>query len=184
MNRNDEVKVPATLMDRCQQFAGRMVNDYSAGRNQASLEVSSHGAERNVELQMEAKAAECAFAIWAGLDPINDVHWERRPDSGFDLAIDRYRIDVKHTYSHYKYLIWPVNKRHIFESKPFNALVLVKGENGRYCVSCWMLKSMFRLICREANEGDPLTPGTWYIHQADCWPMDLFTGKRLRSEAA
>lgn len=174
--------MPPDVIADARQWARQMIADYAAGRCNASLAVSSHGAENNIELQTQAKLAEVAFAIWVGENPTDAVHWGRRPDRGFDIAVGKYRVDVKHTNQHGQYLIWPVKKRHIFASKPFDALVLVKGAGAVYYVWRWIPKDEFFQKKQEAGPGHRLTEGTWFVHQNDCRTMDTFPCRQ--SEAA
>jgi hypothetical protein len=92
------------------------------GRANASLEVSSHGAQNNSILQAHAKGAECAFCLWAGIDPLTALNWAAKIDRGFDVFWSQRRIDIKHT-ANGRFLIWPINKREFLTEKPIDVLV-------------------------------------------------------------
>src|SRR5207253_1957059 len=114
------IKLPNDLVKRSWDQGRRIVAAYQRGENAASLAVSSHGAEDDAELQAKARMAECAYCVWAKLDPSTALQWGDRCDPGWDVKHLGLRVDVKRTHGNGRYLLWPVNKRQIFESKPFH----------------------------------------------------------------
>jgi hypothetical protein len=164
-NQND-VLLPSDWIENCWKHARRMVADYQAGKHARSLAVSSHGAENDIRLQAWAKMAEVAFALWCGCDPGVVVGWSGEIDPGFDVFC-KIKFDVKHT-AHGRRLIWPINKNDFFDSKNFDALVLVCGEPPLFTIWKWMPKEEFRKRRLIAGEGHDLTPGTRYMEAKDC----------------
>lgn len=149
-----------------------MVRDYRAGRCESSRAVSSHGAEHDNWLQAKAKMAECAFAIWAGADPVEVVRWEAGPDTGADVVLAGIRFDVKWMQGHGRFLIWPIRKAAIYDTKQFDAFVAVRGDGPCQQVIGWISKRQFRDKHHVAGEGHKLTFGTWYLDLAETWPLD------------
>lgn len=121
-----QVDLDNAMVERCLDYGRMVVEGYAAGHNPASRAVSSHGAEYSVELQATARMAEAAFCQWARVDPLEALDWTPTCDAGFDVDLHGVRIDVKATSTGSRYLIWPYRKTHLFASKPFDALVLVK----------------------------------------------------------
>jgi hypothetical protein len=169
-NPND-VRLPDVWIARCWKHARKIVCDYAVGKHAPSLAVSSHGAEKNIGLQAQAKMAEVAFAIWCGCDPEAVVNWSGEIDPGFDV-FHKIKFDVKHT-AHGHRLIWPINKNDFFDSKDFDALVLVRGESPLFNIWKWIWKKDFRRGRLIAGEGHDLTPGTRYMDGYDCCDVDL-----------
>jgi len=149
-----------------------MVANYARGGNPNSLAVSYRGAERDVRLQVAAKMAECIIAIEYDLDPLMVLNWSLEPDH-YDIVIADFRLDVKSAFPTYEYLIWSLAKNHIFESKQFDALALVKI-NDQYGVGYsqgWITKGEFSEMKQIAGEGHKLDCGTWYMHQDELRQM-------------
>lgn len=163
------IELPSDLMERCKHYGQRRVWLYRRGFNAASLAVSSHGAENNPELQAIALMSECAFALWASLDPIGAVNWSDRCDAGFDVKAWGARWDVKYTGRNGRYLIWPIRKRHILASKQFDDLVLIKAAPPRFLIVGWILKAIFVADHHTAPLGHALDEGTWYLDQSELW---------------
>lgn len=169
------VRLTDGLAERCKARGHAIVQAYREGRHAASLAVSSHGAELNVDLQINAKMAECAFCLMVGLDPLVALWWSDRPDPGYDCAWRGWRWDVKSTKLSGRYLIWPVNKRHIFESKPFDMLALMKqhNDNLRFSAGGWVTKTVFADRHEVADEAHRLTTGTWYMDECCLGDLDM-----------
>src|SRR5262249_26386152 len=79
------VTLPSDWIAASNQYGNTVVATYANGGNPASRKVSSHGAEANPQLQAHARMAECAFAIFLGLDPGRVLDWSPRSDGGWDL---------------------------------------------------------------------------------------------------
>ncbi len=174
MGMNHKIVLPEKLIQRCNKFGERVVDSYRAGLNQASLSVSYRGADKNVALQAEAKMAECAFCLWAGLDPIETLHWGRAADLGYDVIYKGSRLDIKWVGLGRKYLIWSKAKNDFFDTRPFDAFVLVKGLRPRFEVSGWLSKYDFYHRHGIAGRSHVLDEGTWFMDSRELWGMDDF----------
>lgn len=161
------VRLPNQLIEDCWGFAQRAVDDYQAGLNPNSLACSYRNADKDVELWAIAKMSECAFAIYAGADPKYALHWERRPDNGYDLFWLGKRWDVKNTKMHCQYLIWSKAKNHIYDSKLFDAMALVKARWPDFLICGWIGKSDFLNKKKVAAAGHALDAGTWFVHESE-----------------
>lgn len=161
-------------MDRCIAHGHDAVRAYAEGRNQRSHALSSHGADTNPELWAMSKMGEVAFAIWAGIDPDRGLNWNNRADDGKDLVAFRHRWDVKTIEDHKRFLIWPINKRHLFHEKQFDALVHVKAAAPLFTIAKWINKQAFFNEKLIANGFTPpgLTEGTWYMYEGRLWEME------------
>jgi hypothetical protein len=166
------VLLPDRLRVRCERYGQEVVRSYAAGLNPASRAVSSHGAERDWDLQARAKMAEVACCLYFGIDPETALNWSQHCDSGFDLDWLGLRIDVKVMHAGSSFLIWPVNKRHIFDSKRFDVFVLVEERLPEFALCGFMRKGDFRARKREAGEGHKLTPGTWFVERDKLDPIE------------
>ncbi len=93
-------------------------------------------------------------------------------EDGSDVEYNGKRVDVKNTFRHYKYLIWPRTKNQLFDGKKFDILALVKGDTVRagipaeFEMTGWMHKSKFRAIRETAGADHKLDSGTWHVHQS------------------
>ncbi len=171
------IHLPDHVSARCRQFGREIVEHYSRGGSPNSRAVSYNGAEQNVEYQTIGKLAECVFAAELDLDPTRVVKWDLEPDRGWDFG--RWlRVDVKATTLRGRRLIWPLGKRHIFDHKKFDALILVKVDSAAACgfSAGWILKDDFRREMKVAGADDPtrLHDGTWYVDAADLRPISPF----------
>jgi hypothetical protein len=162
------VTLPNKWINESERYGLRVVNGYSDGRNPESLSVSSRGAEKNVALQAHARMAECAGCLHFGLDPTTALDWSQFCDNGYDFIYAGVRWDVKATRNGH-YLIWPVNKRDIFDSKQFDDLILIRGVQPTFTIAGFILKSVFREEHRVAGGGHVLDRGTWYMDEEDLW---------------
>ena len=171
MDSSHHVTLPRELIVRCEQHGAGIVHGYGIGLNANSRAVTTHGADRNPRLQATAKMAECAFCLWAGLDPIRSLHWGDDCDPGFDAMFGDLRVDVKETAITSAFLIWPVGKRALFAKKPFDVLVLVKSLIPHFVVRGWVTKQYFAEEHGVADDRHVLTPGTWHMHEKILWPM-------------
>lgn len=159
------ITLPDIWIKRSCEFAQQVVHGYDTGEKSTAL--SCFGAEKNEPLQAQAKMAECAFVLFAGGDPERFVSWGKQPDSGYDVRWLRRRWDVKATLAGSRYLIWPIKKNHIFLSKGFDALVLVKHNVPDFFIAGWVWKSVFYAEKQIAPEGHALRPGTWFMEEDD-----------------
>jgi hypothetical protein len=171
---SNHITLPPETIKKCWNFARDIVAQYERGQSPNSLAYSSHGAERNIRLQAQAKGAECAFASWLGGD-IDRLHWDDGADLGFDLAEREFQFDVKQSGPCSRWLIWPVNKNVIFQAKRFNALALMLGEMPEFNFTGWIEKRRFFEQKSVAGCGHKLTEGTWYLDRDSaevCWAVD------------
>ncbi len=174
-----EIILPKEYMDRCVAHGELMTSSYSAGLNNRSRSVSSHGADLDPKLQAHAKMGECAFAIWDGQDPHEVLNWRNRPDPGYDItATIGSLLDIKTITAGKNYLCWPINKNRLFDKKRFDALVLVIGNGPRFEIQGWINKIDFREKRQIASKLHVLDTGTWFVHKSQLWSMDDFTPVR------
>jgi hypothetical protein len=166
------VTLPDALFDKSRRWAQQVVDDYAAGRKARSRAMSCFDAESNVALQAAARMCECAFCVWAGLDPHQALDWGRHCDGGFDVSWRGRKWDVKATKMTGRFLIWPVAKNHIYEAKRFDALVLVKHDVPLFQIAGWVSKEHFRAHHSVAAAGHKLFAGTRHMHERDLWDMD------------
>jgi hypothetical protein len=165
----NKVTLPPEIQKRCWRYGEHIVLDYDSGWNARSREVSSHGAETNIELQALARMAECAFCIWLGRS-IEALNWSRYCDDGYDTPSSMGRVDVKHTKAG-RLLIWPVRKNDLYQSKRFDVLVLVIGGPEIFEIAGWISKEAFRQRHQIAPEGHKLFPGTRFMDRDALWPV-------------
>jgi hypothetical protein len=161
------VSLPNEVIERCKKHGQAIVDAYLRGDNPRSRSVSSHGADTDPHLQAEAKAAECAACLWAGLS-IDQLNWSNHADAGFDIVLCKRKIDIKANGFNDHYLIWPVRKTELFEDKDFDAFLLVKSNlnANRFHIHKWISKKAFRRDHQVAMGGG-LTPGTWCVHETN-----------------
>ena len=172
MDTKHVVTLPSIYIDRCIAQGELIVAGYAMGLNSASRAVSYRGAECDEKLQAEAKMAECAFCVWADIDPFKALHWGKRTDAGFDVVYNDARLDIKWAGPRGRYLIWSKAKNHIFDSKPVDALILVTGERPLVKVRGWLNKSEFCERRQTATQSHVLDEGTWFVHHSNLWSMD------------
>lgn len=177
------VTLEPELMARCRQVGQRRVDRYALGYNAGSRNLSSHGAETNVDLQAKSMMAECALCrfLKIGLERLN---WSGNSDCGFDLQLRGHKFDVKATRWNCRYLIWPINKRHIYDVEPFDILVLVKENAPDFLIAGWLTKDAFMQLHRVAPADHVLQAGTWFVHENDLFdPSMLAAWRDFRPEA-
>ena len=93
-------------------------------------------------MQAMGKLGEVAFCLWANLDPDRALDWSPRLDRGYDVQLNRARIDVKTTGT--DCLIWPVTKNHFLNTAPIDIFVLVEAaERPIVYLSGWINKARF-----------------------------------------
>lgn len=184
------IELPLELAQKCDDFAQRLVAHYAQGGSPQSRAFSSHGAESNPLLLCEAKVGECVFALHMEQDPHSRLNWAGdRPDSDYDIAIGRTLVDVKQTGLYGSFLIWPINKNRIFDSKDFHVLALtktsvVRDADGKIVVARgyvegWSGKQWFRLrrkIAPDGPAGKKLDVGTRYLPVDFLHRMAVFPG--------
>lgn len=178
MDSNPTVVLPPELVERAERWAQQVVDDYAAGRNAASRAVTCFDAHSNVRLQAHAKMAECAFALFAGTDPKFSITWNRHCDGGSDFFWRGKRWDIKATSARGQYLIWPIAKNHIYASKHFDMLALVRGDVPRFEIAGFVSKEEF-FAHKQVSPGPPQHPlfaGTWHMHVSNLWGPQLLRG--------
>ena len=167
--------LPRSISNRCLRFGCEVVISYRVGNNDNSLSVSSHDAENDPLLQAQGKAGECAVCLWRG-GSIEQLNWQNRPDGGFDLMIDKYRVDVKTIDINKRFLIWPINKRHLFHVKQFDVMILVKAALPfEFHICGYVSKQRFAERHRVADAAHPLSPGTWYMENSQLGDIEDFS---------
>jgi hypothetical protein len=175
------IRLSDELVQRCVEHCNAALRDLRDRRHPQVLAVSTHGAEENLPLWVKSKFAECIFALECNLDPRVAVRWSGGPDDGADVDVLGQRVDVKCTEMHYKYLIWPVGKNHIFDQKKFDVLALTKVDvyDCSGLTVGWISKARFREQCFVAPDGpggDKLDPGTRYLPQENLDPLHTMRG--------
>jgi len=168
------VKLPLEWVRRCSDFAERSVADYRAGRKNESLHFATHGMENDVDGQATSKMAECAFCLWADIDPGKGLDWSPRPDTGYDVIYRGSRVDVKQTKMTSRRLLWPFNKVDTLSRKHFDTFVLVKSDIPWFEVARWTSKMHFLSARHIAGAGDRIAAGNWYLDEDEMWPMRVF----------
>jgi hypothetical protein len=167
---NPTIELSSNWISRCREYAEQIVADYANGRNANSRAVTCFDAHENITLQATAKMCECAFAVWAGMDP-ESLNWSRFCDNGTDIIWRARRWDIKATRINGQYLIWPIAKNGIYHSKQFDCLALVKFDPPLFELAGWMSKGEFLQTHEVAPEGHKLFPGTWYVHKDRLWDL-------------
>jgi len=178
MGLNPIVRLSPDLVTRCQCLGAYRVERYALGFNPGSRALSSHGAESDPELQGRSVMAECAVCRYLKINP-ERLNWTGASDCGFDFEFCGLRFDIKMTKRHSHYLIWPVNKRGIFDIEPFDALILVKQDFPDFEIAGWLTKNEFAALHREADERHVLATGTWYVHESALHPPGLLFDWRM-----
>jgi len=170
----DSGRITPEQYEWCEKFARKIIANLERPNNAAearSASISSHGAETNFGLQRDAKAAECWFCNWAGLDWKTALGW-RTADDGKDVLWRTIRLDIKHTPYVNGALIWPYRKAEMFHVKHFDALVLVKGTEYDFWLDAWTSKTQFKFNHIVADKHDKrFHPGTMYMDQENLWPI-------------
>lgn len=167
---NPTIELPARWIHCSRDYARQVIDGYARGDNPNSRAVTCFDAHANFDLQATAKMAECAFALWAGMDPAR-LNWSGFCDSGSDLIWRSKRWDIKATKIGGQYLIWPIAKNEIYPSKQFDCLALVKFAVPTFELAGWMSKGEFAQTHEVATEGHKLFPGTWYVHEDRLWDL-------------
>lgn len=158
------IELPQVWIECSQEYARQTVARYASGENANSRAVTCFDAHSNVGLQATAKMAECAFALWAGIDPTR-LNWSGFCDDGADIVWRGKRWDIKATSIFGRYLIWPIGKNEIFHDKDFDCLALVKFDVPAFTLAGWISKTEFWATHEVATEGHKLFPGTWHVHE-------------------
>lgn len=157
------MQIPDALWPHCVAWAERFVASYRDGGPHTR---SSRGMEYDVLKLAQARAAECFFALYLGLDPLRVLGAGVGPDAGYDLVAGGVRYDVKWTKAGH-YLTWPAKKVAIFDRTAFDRLVLVKGEHPDFEIAGWIGKDEFRARHGVAGAEHILDPGTWFMHELE-----------------
>lgn len=187
----DRWRLSAELADRCDGFAAdlvtrRLMGDYPEAARAAIVE---KGCDWSAAAMSRARRAECAFALRVGLDPLEVLNWstEESADPGFDLLVDRLRVDVKSTKFGGRFLLWP---RARDGGGPycgpvrFQALGFVRGAGREWEIVGWISARAFLAGKRVADDRSGLLPGTWYLEARDLWPMADFDGRHRAVQVA
>jgi hypothetical protein len=143
MDSRPKLTLPPELWERCAEHGRRTVGDFERNAFPNSGAFSSDGIDRDPFQQARAKAAECLFTLWAGLDPRTALAWRPGPDDGGDVEVGHTRVDVKGTNT--TCLIWPVTKNHFLAGAKLDVFVCIEG--------C--------LCLPEANDRDPEIQPVW-----------------------
>jgi hypothetical protein len=173
MDLKHKTVLPPELRRRCREHGRAMAASYARGENPASHAVSSHGADTDPNLLAESKMAECAFCLWACIDPLAELNWDNAPDAWDVRYCGRY-LDIKHTAGlTSRLLIWPYRKVFFYDQTKFDALVLVRGADPIFEVIGWTGKAEFKAKRSIAAPGDRrgLTPGTWFLDMSQLRPL-------------
>jgi hypothetical protein len=166
-----------SLVTRCRNFGTDIVAWYASEEGKASLSRSrsgDRGTECNPALQGQAKAGECAVAIFCRLSPEAAVKWTiGKADGGADLLLPRDgRPDVKTTETWKRFLVWSRNVNDLYWQKDFNLLISVSID-AKDWAQCWIegfvTKQEFWQRKRIADGliGKGLEPGTWFMPKAE-----------------
>ncbi len=170
--------LPPEWVQRCWEFAGRVIDSYAAGKKPRSLAIDQAHSEETGELpasrdivkQANARAAEVAVCLELGLDPETALNWGDKCDVGFDLIVPYngtdLKVDVKNS-PHGDLLLWPKKKNHFYKETPFDVLCFVnarlefnRGEyKTRYVIGKWRFYKTKRI----AGPDDKLQDGTWFV---------------------
>ena len=163
------VWLPSDIKCRCWRHGEEMVAMYERGdvpvphRSRFPI----RGVEFDARKQTEAKMAECVFAIKRnGLDPrVYEIG--TRSQTNTMPSVNKLRCDVKGAPMFCRYLIWSKAKNHIFESKGFDVLVLVKVnvDKGWGYSQGWCTKREFREKKSIAGKGHRLDEDTWHLDE-------------------
>jgi hypothetical protein len=181
------VSLPKHWERRCNEHGERIVAGYAAGQNARSKACAVPGREPihdKPEEQARGRMYECAFCLWAGLDPAVFLNWTDYADSGFDLIAGRtkqYRYDIKGSWSPTSTaLIWPLSKNHFLNELRADLFVFVRRarerrENDELAFEHvgWISVENFREFhsIADAERRPRFEPGTKYIDQSWLGPM-------------
>jgi hypothetical protein len=163
MDTSLRVRIGDAHIEHSWAYAKLVIDLYARGECEQSRAFSYRGAEANEELWALAKMAECAFAMWADLDPLDPqiLNWRGLPD-WWDVVVFGWRVDVKHTVAGSR-LIWPLRKKELFNDAQFDVLALVRGEPPAFEITGVVHKERFARHRFEEIKGGNLDPGTWYM---------------------
>lgn len=168
--------LPNEIMDLCARYADDVLEGAAQGRWAQSQVVTTHDAYRRHDIWLEAKMAECVFAIESGFDPVLRLQWKPKIDPDYDLIVGEQLVDVKSTSVRGTALIWPWGKNDLFKGKNFDVLVLTKVNAERQfgCSYGWVTKREFWEKRKVAEEGHRLDVGTRYMEQRELNPIEDF----------
>lgn len=191
MDTKHVVTLPDEAWRECNAYGRRKC---SVGFSERSASVTSRDIDKNPKVQSEARAAEWAVCLWAGLNPHQALNFGDHADPGFDLIFPPpLRNDIKSSPSpHATKLIWPANKVRFFDEVEVDIFTFVRRFDTnmpvRYQLMGWITKADFRRfhLTAEKNNGLRLDPGTWHV---DCsllnkmetlWPAEEARRPRIR----
>jgi hypothetical protein len=168
------IELDRATIERCVVRGREIVRAHENRDYPQSTALSSHGAEKDPQLQAVAVMAECILAVHLNLS-VERV-FEAPPLRPWDILFGGQRIDVKQTGLHGRYLIWPKNKNGIYLSKDFDLLTLVKNDWNVGHPQGWIGKQDFYRHKSIAGAGHKLDPGTWHLDQSVLKPIESLPG--------
>jgi hypothetical protein len=184
------VVVPTPWIKRCGEFGRDLANDVRinrAGRDDILPEWTS---KRDQGL---SKLCEVIGALACEVDP-ETLDWTiGRVDRGHDFALPSgMTIDVKGTWRpNARYLIYPVNKRHLWPNLTVDAFMQVwcegntKSKNFGYGEARgWIKRIDFGEMRYTVKKGDGrrFAHGTWCMHERHLMPMAELVAGKLRDD--
>jgi hypothetical protein len=167
--------------DRIVEFAHKVIASYAAHNKPRSQEIATamtvkHGAPRadlDWKVQAIGRAAEVGYCLAYGLDPETSLNWAHLCDRGSDLTRDGRTWDVKATGLYGRFLIWPVEKRHYFDTGCADMLVLALVGDGRVELVGQITRDRFRQERQTADDMHKLYTGTWFMDRRDLDEMEV-----------
>lgn len=170
------------MMDKCKEHGRNVIGSYAAGKSPQSAALTIRRADKNLRLQVEAKMAECIFAIERGLDPLKVLNWTGKAElDGVDVTVNDVRVDVKQTQPGNRLLIWSAGKQGKLEGKKSDVLVLVtcRGEDYGGESKGWISRGDFISKRHIAPPPAYLDEGTHFLDVDELNSMEAFPKKRL-----
>jgi hypothetical protein len=176
MDTKVRIDAPRELVDRCIEWGRASKRGYREGKKEASRKYARPGIAESLDAQSMGKLGEVAFCLWANLDPLRELDWSPRLDPGFDLILNRARIDIKA--SNTDCLIWPVTKNRRLDTAPVDIFVLAEArQRPTIYLSGWITKKRFVAQHRQADEAHAFDTGTKFIHCSQLHRMAVFPGR-------
>jgi hypothetical protein len=163
------IDISDEMLRQSEAFGRAVVASYAAGAKARSKRMAMHDIDKDPRMQAVGRVGEVAAAIYLGLDPRADLDWGSvATDAGSDFSLPVGSVDVKATnHSRARRLIWPVNKRAIFEEACADILILavVAPDLRSAELRGWLLREDFTKMRKTAGPADALMQGTWYVDQ-------------------
>lgn len=166
--------------ERIVTFAHMVVASYATDNKPRSREIAEameakHGApriDRDWKVQALGRAGEVGYCLGYGLDPATALDWSSFCDSGSDVRRDGRSWDVKTTGLRGRYLIWPVEKKHFFDTGCADMLVLALVGEGRVDLVGQVTRERFRQDRQTADDMHKLYTGTWFMDRSNLDEID------------